>query len=346
MNPGKQNGIKMLFIVGSSRSGTTMLGRMLGKSDSVYKLPELHLFGSCIPYGKEFEPAGQAEALKIFTWLCDVADRKFHAERRPGLYRKEAEALLNKHYSEGKNAWDYYQDFVLYESNKHGKTIPCEDLPSHVFQLDKLIHQFPEARFVHVIRDARDVLLSQKNRRNRKKMGAEFLSGKALLRYRMNYHPVLISKLWNSAVNTGLSISHPHVLHIHFETLLNNPEETLKTICEHCGVIYNPEMLQVPQVGSSSRPDNVLKTGIDKSRSGAWQLGGLSDTEIYICERINEKLLENLGYPLSGTRANLFKLALSLMVLPIKVLVTFFLNLERTKGRWKFLRQRFLLKRS
>ncbi|MBK9638971.1 MAG: sulfotransferase [Bacteroidetes bacterium] len=35
----------MIFVVGNSRSGTTMLGRMLGRNSRVYKFPELHLFG-------------------------------------------------------------------------------------------------------------------------------------------------------------------------------------------------------------------------------------------------------------------------------------------------------------
>ena len=46
---------EMIFIVGNSRSGTTMLGRMLGKNSKVFSFPELHLFGPCIPHGKELE---------------------------------------------------------------------------------------------------------------------------------------------------------------------------------------------------------------------------------------------------------------------------------------------------
>ena len=74
---------KMIFVVGNSRSGTTMLGRMLGRNSRVYKFPELHLFGPCISHGKEFEPLSEEASKKTFNWLLDVAERKSHAKRDP-----------------------------------------------------------------------------------------------------------------------------------------------------------------------------------------------------------------------------------------------------------------------
>ena len=37
---------KQIFIVGSSRSGTTMMGRVLGNHPSVFTFKELHFFGT------------------------------------------------------------------------------------------------------------------------------------------------------------------------------------------------------------------------------------------------------------------------------------------------------------
>ena len=36
---------KMLFVVGNSRSGTTMMGRILGNHPDVFTFGELHFFG-------------------------------------------------------------------------------------------------------------------------------------------------------------------------------------------------------------------------------------------------------------------------------------------------------------
>ena len=37
---------KQIFIVGSSRSGTTMMGRILGNHSDVFTFKELHFFGT------------------------------------------------------------------------------------------------------------------------------------------------------------------------------------------------------------------------------------------------------------------------------------------------------------
>lgn len=333
---------RLIFVVGNSRSGTTLLGRMLGRGDEVLKFPELHLFGRCVPHGKELEPQSRDQAFRIFSWLADVAERKLHAERAPELFAERARQLTEKYYRDGKDAWDLYHDFVTDESRRQGKTIPCEDLPAHIFKLDQILKKFPQARIIHIVRDARDVLLSQKNRRNRRKMGASYLGFREVLRYRMNYHPVVISRLWHSAVNAGLRYrNHPAVLTIHFEELIESPEEVLKRTCIHCGIKFNPIMLDVPQVGSSSRPDNPDHRGIDKSRTGNWSSGELSDTEIALCERINGKLLTELGYSLSGKRSSLTGVLFTTISLPIKGILSLLLNLDRTKGLGEYLRKRF-----
>lgn len=332
---------RMIFVVGNSRSGTTLLGRMLGRGDEVLKFPELHLFGRCVAHGKELEPRSRDQAFRIFSWLADVSERKLHAQRVPELFVERARELTEKYYQEGKDAWDLYYDFVTDETRRQDKVIPCEDLPAHVFKLDQILKKFPQARIIHIVRDARDVLLSQKNRRNRRKMGARYLGFREVLRYRMNYHPLVISRLWHSAVSAGLRFrEHPTVLTIHFEELIGSPEEVLKRICSHCGIRFSPIMFDVPQVGSSSRPDNPDHRGIDQSRTGNWSSGGLSDTEIALCERINGKLLTELGYLISSKRPSPFGLLFAYVSLPVKGILSLLLNLDRTKGLVEYIRRR------
>lgn len=333
---------KLIFVVGNSRSGTTLLGRMLGRGHTVHKFPELHLFGRCVAHGKELEPQTREQSIRIFTWLADVAERKLHAERMPELFKERARQLTDTYYREGKDAWDLYSDFVMDETAKQGKTVPCEDLPAHIFKLDQILGKFPEARIIHIVRDARDVLLSQKNRRNRRKMGAGYLRNREVLRYRMNYHPVVISRLWHNAVSAGLRYrNHPSVLTIRFEDLVNSPQEIISAVCNHCDIRFEPVMLDVPQVGSSSIPDDPEKRGIDPSRTGNWSSGGLTDTEIGLCERINGPLLQELGYQLSGKRTSIPGLLATYASLPIKGTLSLLLNLDRTKGLLEYLRARF-----
>ncbi len=336
---------RMLFVVGNSRSGTTMLGRILGRNSEVHKFPELHLFGPCVTHGEEFQTVNRSEAIRIYSWLLDVSERKLHAERQPEKYRKEAEMLAGAtNQMQPATAWDLYQHFVFYEITKHGKTIPSEDLPGNVFKLDQLLSRFPEARVIHIVRDPRDVLLSQKNRRNRRKMGATYVGRKETMRFWANYHPLFISRLWNNAVRAGLKIKDPRVKTIHFETLISDPVTTIKEVCVHAGIAFQDDMLSIPQVGSSTRKDAPEKMGIDAGRSGAWSKGGLTDMEIEICEKVNQQLMQKLGYPLSNKKGSLLERLWLTVLLPVKGFVALLLNWKRTRGIFKYMAQRFQTK--
>ena len=41
-----KNDTKQIFVVGSSRSGTTMMGRILGSHTDIFTFNELHFFGT------------------------------------------------------------------------------------------------------------------------------------------------------------------------------------------------------------------------------------------------------------------------------------------------------------
>lgn len=333
---------KMIFVVGNSRSGTTMLGRMLGRNTLVHKFPELHLFGPCIPHGEESRALSKDESIRVFTWLLDVSERKLHATREPGKYVSQATQLSEQFFKTGASAWDLYYHFVLWEAGRNNKAIPCEDLPGNVFKMEQILDKFPEARIVHVVRDPRDVLLSQKNRHRRRKLGGGYVKRKEMLRFWANYHPLLISRLWKNAVTAGLRVQDPRIMTVHFEELLRDPLTEIKKICQHAGIPFEEDMLNVPQVGSSMRKDDPGRLGIDPARSGSWSKGGLDDAEIEICEKMNRDLMLRLGYTLSGKKGGLMDKARLAVLLPLKGSLALTLNWGRTKGRWNYLLKRFL----
>lgn len=327
----------MIFIVGNSRSGTTMLGRMLGKNSSVYSFPELHLFGPCIPHGKELEAIDKATAIKIFCWLLDVSTKGFHHKRNPELFLASATLLADEFFKEGVDAWDAYRYFVMHVTRENGKTLPSEDLPGNIFKLNQIFQKFKDVKVVHIVRDPRDVVLSQKNRHLRRKMGGHYVSKKEALRVWSNYHPFVIARLWRNAVTSALNIKNEDIITVHFEDLLAQPEEVLNRICLHTGIQFEPIMLKVPQVGSSTQKDDPSKMGVDAGRSGAWQRGGLSDAEIAICEEVNGDIMQRLNYPLSGKKLSLASKIGYALLLPFKGALALALNWNRTKGLLNFL---------
>jgi hypothetical protein len=333
----------MIFIVGNSRSGTTMLGRMLGNNSNVNLFPELHLFGPCIAHGKELEIISKEDCIKIFKWLLDVYSNGFHAKRNLDNYAAAAEKMASKFYKEGVDSWDAYHYFVHQLSIQKNKQIPCEDMPGNIFKLSQLFKKFPACKVIHIVRDPRDVVLSQKNRHQRRKMGGHYVTRKESLRFWANYHPYFISRLWKNAVSSAIVFeNHPNVLTIKFEDLLLNTTDVLQTICSHCGINYENSMQLVPQVGSSSQKDNPDKLGVDEDRVGAWQRGGLNKGEIEICERITKAELEHFNYILSNTKVNIFVKLWYLGILPVKGVLALMLNWGRTKGIISFIKNRIL----
>lgn len=331
----------MIFVVGNSRSGTTMLGRMLGRNSEVFSFPELHLFGPHIAHGKEENVLSKAEVIEAYCWLMDVSRNGFHHERNLKKYSEEATQIASSINTTNFTAWEVYRSYVIYESNRHQKTIPCEDLPGNIFKLEQILRRFPDAKIIHIVRDPRDVVLSQKNRHKRRKMGGHYVSRKEALRVWSNYHPFVISTLWKKAVSSAMRIKNDRIYTIHFEDLLSDPIMTLNNVCSHLGISYQDEMLKIPQVGSSNQKDDPSKLGVDAGRTGAWHKGGLSNEEIAICEEVNSDLMIELNYPLTNKKLTFISRIGYALLLPIKGILALILNWNRTKGIFNYIIHRF-----
>jgi hypothetical protein len=329
----------MIFVVGNSRSGTTLLGRMLGNNSKVKLFPELHLFGSCIAHGKELKKITANECSEIFMWLLDVLENGFFSKRNPKLYEEKAKHLQASFYNEKVDAWDAYEYFIKYNLNR--SLIPCEDMPGNVFKIDQLLLKFPSCKIINIVRDPRDILLSQKKRYQRRMMGGHYISNLNLFRFWANYHPYFISHIWKNAVRAGIAYeNHPSVINVRFEDLILNTEETLTKICTHCNIAFEDNMMLVPQFGSSTIVDDPTKFGVANERVGTWNKGDLSNGELEICEAIGKKEMMHFNYPLSNIKSSIFVKLWFFLLLPIKGAISVLLNWKSTKGIIDFVKTR------
>ncbi|OHB70947.1 MAG: hypothetical protein A2W17_03420 [Planctomycetes bacterium RBG_16_41_13] len=334
----QQTNFPMIFIVGNSRSGTTMMGRILGNNPNVFTFHELHFFEQLWSTRDSNRLFSKKKGEKLLFRLMNRQNNGCISKNHP-LYN--IEDLINQKSKECLSA-EIYKQFLFYVTEKNGKSIPCEQTPRYVFFIHEILELFPEAKIINMIRDPRDVLLSQKNKWKRKFfLGAKKFPLYEAIRMWANYHPVFISKLWNASLTAANKYSKSErVLCLRFEDLAEYPEKRILNICNFVGIPYAHEMLDVPQVGSSNFKNQTNKKGINKAVSGNWRTGGLNSTEIYLCQKITNAFITQYGYETITIKPNFFVLLYYKLTLPIKLLLAFMLNLKRIKNITEAIRRR------
>lgn len=329
------------FIVGNSRSGTTMLLRMLNQHPSIFVGNEFHFFEQLWSSTDRDKVMDITEASLLMSKLLYIHHEGYTGEMDIDKYAGEAHDFVAR---EGKGlhyAHEYFGAFLLSLTAAAHKSIPCEKTPQNIFYIDEIKALFPKAKFIHIVRDPRAILLSQKNKWKRRKMGASFITKREVMRLRINYHPYTLSKLWQSAIKAGLRHrDDSSVLTIRFEDLLQSPENTLQKICSHLGVDFHAQMMDIPVASSSNEADSTVVRGIKKERAETWMQGGLSDTEIAICEQVNSSYLTSYGYNLTHKNGSLIGKLGWLFLFPLKTSVALLMNRDRMKNIFETLRKR------
>ena len=322
-----------IFVVGNSRSGTTMLARILGKNSKVYTFNELHFLEQTIST-EDFLSANELEkdkAIGITSRLLGVIRNGYFAHTNSSELAIEATEIIRK--LEVINCQTIFSSVTLSVAAENEKSVICEQTPRNVFYIDELLKAYPSARIVNIVRDPRDVLLSQKNKWKRRFLGAKNIPLYEAIRSWSNYHPLVIAKIWKAAVNAIIPFqNNPNVLTVQYEQVTGAPEQTTREICKHCRIIFEYEMLDVNKEGSSGRKDNEAKAGIDRSRVGSWQTGGLSKAEVYICENMLTIEMDRFGYINSGYQASIITLLFWYSILPFKLSISLLLNIRRVKS--------------
>ena len=320
------------FIVGNSRSGTTMMLRLLNNHPKVFVLNELHFFEQLWSTSDKDKTLSKEAAIQLISKLYFIQREGYTGEMDSAKYLSEADIFVSNLNERLLVPHLLYAEFMNLITRQEGKEFPCEKTPQNVFYIGEILSLFPNARIINMVRDPRAILLSQKRKWLRRKMGATFITFKETIRLRINYHPYTLSKLWNAAISAAQKYDgHPQVLTVRFEDILNQPESTLQAVCKHLEIDFLPKMLLIPQASSSNEADSTEK-GIKKERAGNWQKGGLSAAEIAICEKTSGIYFNRYGYPFLNPDVSIFSIWTWYLIFPFKLGLALLLNLNRMKS--------------
>jgi hypothetical protein len=211
------------FIVGVGRSGTTLLRMMLDAHPQLAIPPETHFVPRLI---------GAAEAWRVTPErLLDAVVNDPH--RRWGDFGiGEQEYLERLREIPRVNQADPVRAFFRLYAEKAGKPRWGDKTPGYLTRMRRIKRTLPEARFIHVIRDGRDVALSW-NRRLAQREGKE---------------PIPVERLaqrWRRQI-TGAREDASAIgdyLEIHYEHLVLDTEPTLRRVAEFIEVPWDPAMM-------------------------------------------------------------------------------------------------------
>ncbi len=330
---------KIIFVVGNSRSGTSMMAKILNNHPNIYTFEELHFFEELISSDELFSVISFEKAKVLYANLLSLVYKGYLSKRKAQLYFSEAEKCLKE--LDQFTPASIYKHFLFYITKKNGKQIPCEQTPRNLFYLKEIFKIFPNAKVINMMRDPRDVLLSQKNKWRLRFIGYKNHPLSESIRSFVNYNPIIISKLWNSAIREYEQFKNDErLINIKFENLISNPEMTLKKICDFLEIKMHEKMLDIPVIGSSFK-NSVNKKGILKDVLMRWKKGGLTSAEIYICQKINADLMKKYDYEVLEISNVPFGLLFTLFGLIFRIPFIFFFNFKRYKNIKEAILKRF-----
>ena len=283
-----------MFVVGCGRSGTTLLRLMLDAHPDLAIPPESHFlsrFGHAIDRYRADDGGVDPERLagdilrtkNFAAWgvphaavlerVRSVAAPASFAEIVDAVYRAYAEPR-------GASRWG-------------------DKTPRYVLDIPLFDRLFPGSRFVHIVRDGRDVAMSLRS-----------------VRFGPN-DPMGAAAFWSRRVRAGRRdggrLGPGRYAEVRYEGLIADPERELRAICGMIDLPWDPAMLEYHRRVEEALPEDRRSQHRHEDRPPTaglrdWR-AQMPDAEVAAFEAVAGDLLDELGYdrgappPRPGLRA-------------------------------------------
>jgi hypothetical protein len=225
------------FVVGCHRSGTTLLRAMLDSHPALAIPGESHFVAALArPHRRRrFETR---RGLDVGLFL-DVVHQSHHFR---DWELPEAEVVASLTAPPATDVADAIRRLYALYALRQDKVRYGDKTPAYVLAVPAIARLFPEARFVHIVRDGRDVALSNLAI---SEWGPRRLTDAALW--------------WKQRVGAGRRAGRrlgPHrYLEVGYEQLVRDPESVLRAVCAFLELDFDERLLQF-----SSRADAILSS--------------------------------------------------------------------------------------
>lgn len=282
------------FIVGTGRCGTTLLRLLLDAHPDMAIPPETHF----LPRLVQNVSGAENPAREFITTIASCPHwPNFHLD----IDRLASRLAQLSPFDLG----EAFRMFYGLYGEKFGKPLWGDKTPRHAENMRLIQHMLPEAHFIHLIRDGRDVALSVKD---------------------LWWGPNSVwsaAEWWVAGIKGARRQAEQltHYLEIHYEDLVNSPETVLKSVCGYLDLPWHPIMLDYHQQAEKRLSEfthvrdstgNVIvdaaqrthahvftKQPPQKNRSGRWRTA-MTSRERADFETVAGPLLKELGYEVAS----------------------------------------------
>ncbi len=300
------------FIVGAQRSGTTLF-RLILNAHSKIAIPEegtfwMPLIGSM---NKDYDALIKGRVLKNYIKYI----RKNEAFK---VWQLNIENIITKiDFDSGVTLRALMELFYTENAIINNKSIWGDKTPSFFRKVNDLSVIFPNARFIHLVRDGRDIYFSLRGReRGRRNVAVAALEWKyKIQKVRRFFGQLPVGRC----------------LEVRYEDILNSPESKVLEVCNFLNVDYEESMLDFYKSSHKyvgKHHSGLIFKAISRSPVKRWKkLMNDSDNKIY--ESVARNCLEDQEYEIiNKINLNYFNelkvVALLCFGLPLRCFQVFF----------------------
>ena len=273
-----------IFVVGCPRSGTTLLTLMLHAHSRIAVPPEtrflMRVYRRRAHFGDLTEVANRRELARFI-----VRQRGGTKFRQLGLDRRRVRRrIIRGAPTIGSAIGTVYRSYA----DRFGKARWGDKRPTYFRDIDAIRVLFPDAQFVHLIRDGRDCVASLK---------------------RMpwwKHGSIAAIAMWVHAIDCGRRAARrlpPDAFYsLHYERLVTDPRTELTALCGFLGEDFEEQMLESHRMAPQTLPAHQRErwhanTGKEVSAAAVGGYAGALDSdELALMEFVAGKRLRDLGY--------------------------------------------------
>jgi hypothetical protein len=276
-----------VFIVGCPRSGTTLLRRIVDAHPEIAITPETHWITNVLDGDDAVDPE-RPVGPELLTRLA--GHERF---TRIEVDRGELERLLAR--PEPVSYAEFVSTVFDLYGQAQGKALVGDKVPGYVRHVGTLHRLFPRARFVHLIRDGRDVCSSALGWERKQPSFAKYSTWEE--------DRVSTTALWwERRVRAGREAGPPLgpglYFELRYEALVSEPVPACRALCDFLELPYDERILAFHEGHEKDDAGLSAKKAWRPITPGlrSWQTE-MSGDELERFEAATGALLDELGYP-------------------------------------------------